>query len=235
MNPATPQRHVLVVEDDPSISALFRDYLSAEGFIPTCLEDGRDLLRLIRKQTFSAVLLDVVLAGPDGLELCRQIRSISSVPIVFVTARVEDADRLRGFESGADDYVCKPFSPREVMARIHALVRRAEGKVGQAAALPYSIDEDAQQFVWHGTRLNLTPLEYRLLRLLVSRPGRVFTRAELLDSLHTLFKDVSDRAIDSHIKNIRRKVSSAGPAASCIVSVYGVGYRFDLESPTLPK
>jgi two-component system response regulator BaeR len=230
MNPGTPQRHVLVVEDDPSIAALFRDYLSSEGFIPTCLEDGRDLMRILRKQAFSAVLLDVVLAGPDGFALCHQIRTLSAVPIVFLTARVEDADRLRGFESGADDYVCKPFSPREVMARIHALIRRAEGKVGPAAALPYSLDEEGQQFIWKGRRLNLTPLEYRLLRLLVSRPGRVFTRAELLDSLHNLFKDVSDRAIDSHIKNIRRKISVADPEANCIASVYSVGYRFDLNA-----
>jgi two-component system response regulator BaeR len=234
MNAGMPQRYVLVVEDDPSIADLFKDYLTAEGFIPTCLEDGRDLLRILRKQTFAVVLLDVVLAGPDGFTLCQQIRTISAVPIVFLTARVEDSDRLRGFESGADDYVVKPFSPREVMARIHALIRRAEGKVGPAAALPYAIDEEAQQFIWKGTRLSLTPLEYRLLRLLVSRPGRVFTRAEMLDSLHTLFKDVSDRAIDSHIKNIRRKISAVDATSNCISSVYSVGYRFDLERDASP-
>jgi two-component system response regulator BaeR len=223
------QRHVLVVEDDARISALLRDYLSAEGYMPTCLVDGRDVPRLLRKQSFCAVLLDVSLPGNDGYTLCQQIRVVSAIPILFLTAKIEDADRLRGFDVGADDYVCKPFSPREVMARVHALVRRAEGKVGPAGELPYKLDEAGQQFIWKGARLNLTPLEYRLLSLMVSRPGRVFTRAELLDSLHHLFKDVSDRAIDSHIKNIRRKIAAADPGTACITSVYGVGYRFELE------
>jgi two-component system response regulator BaeR len=232
MTTPSPARQVLVVEDDRRIATLLRDYLTAGGFVVTLLEDGRDLLRKLRDETFAAVLLDVTLPGKDGFALCQQIRTVSAVPILFLTARIEDADRLRGFETGGDDYICKPFSPREVMARVNALVRRAEGRVGPGAKLPYTLLEEAQQFVWKGTRLNLTPLEFRLLRLLVSRPGRVFSRAELLDSLHDLFKDVSDRAIDSHIKNIRRKISAADPTTACITSVYGTGYRFELESVT---
>ncbi len=228
--PETIARHVLVVEDDARIATLLRDYLTAGGFAATCLGDGRDLPRTLRKESFAAILLDVTLPGKDGFALCQQIRTLSAVPILFLTARIEDADRLRGFELGGDDYICKPFSPREVIARVNALIRRAEGRVGPGAALPYTLLEEAQQFIWKGTRLSLTPLEFRLLRLLVSRPGRVFSRGELLDSLHDLFKDVSDRAIDSHIKNIRRKVSLADPATACITSVYGVGYRFDLEA-----
>jgi len=222
--PSTAQ-HVLVVEDDRRIATLLRDYLTSSGFVATLLEDGRDLLRKLCDETFAAVLLDVTLPGKDGFALCQQIRTVSAVPILFLTARVEDADRLHGFELGGDDYICKPFSPREVMARVNALIRRAEGRVGPGAELPYTVVEEAQQIAWKGTRLNLTPLEFRLLRLLVSRPGRVFSRAELLDSLHDLFKDVSDRAIDSHIKNIRRKIAATDPTTACITSVYGIGYR----------
>jgi two-component system response regulator BaeR len=162
----------------------------------------------------------------DGLEVCRELRLSSSVPILMLTARVDEVDRLLGLESGADDYVCKPFSPREVVARVAAQLRRAAGR-SSAAKQAWQVDSAQQRIRWAGKSLPLTPVEYRMLALLMSHPGRVYGRAQLLDAAHDGFRDVSDRAIDSHIKNIRRKLATAAPEADCIASVYGVGYRFE--------
>jgi two-component system response regulator BaeR len=144
----------------------------------------------------------------------------------MVTARVDEVDRLLGLDTGADDYVCKPFSPREVVARVQALLRRAEGRV-TSAAKPWLIDDAALRIGWRGQWLPLTPLEFRMLRLLLSRPGQVFSRAQLLDMVHHDLRDVSDRAIDTHVKNLRRKIEAVEPGCDCISSVYGVGYRFE--------
>jgi two-component system, OmpR family, response regulator BaeR len=158
--------------------------------------------------------------------VCKAVRQFSDVPILMLTARVEEADRLIGLDTGADDYVCKPFSPREVMARVRALVRRSDGRV-VAATQAWVVDEAGLRIAWRGQWLPLTPLEFRMLRLLLSRPGRVFSRAQLLDSVHRDLRDVSDRAIDSHVKNLRRKIEDVEPGSNTIASVYGVGYRFD--------
>ncbi len=157
----------------------------------------------------------------------------------MVTARVDEIDRLLGLDSGADDYVCKPFSPREVVARIKAQLRRAEGALAQqanatqrnaqTAAAPLQADDASLTIAWNAQALPLTPVEFRLLRLLMSRPGHVFSRARLLDHLHQDLRDVSDRAIDSHIKNLRRKLETAGAVGHSVASVYGVGYRFEVE------
>ena len=150
----------------------------------------------------------------------------SDVPIVMLTARTDLLDRLLGLDTGADDYVCKPFSPRERMARVQALLRRAEG--GLVRHTPaWTVDDNSLRTAWRGRWMALTPLEFRMLRLLLGRPGRVFGRAQLLDSVHADLRDVSDRAIDSHVKNLRRKIAAADPGCDCIASVYGVGYRFD--------
>jgi len=140
--------------------------------------------------------------------------------------RVDEIDRLLGFDIGADDYVCKPFSPREVVARARALLRRADGLMSKAQR-QWHVDEVGHRISWQGLWLPLTPVEFRMLRLLLTRPGRTFSRAQLLDSVHPDMRDVSDRAIDSHVKNLRRKIQAVEPAFESIVSVYGVGYRFD--------
>jgi two-component system response regulator BaeR len=172
--------------------------------------------------------LDLMLPGQDGMAACQQIRTFSSVPIIMVTARVDEIDRLLGLDTGADDYVCKPFSPREVVARIKALLRRAEGGLPATnAPLALVVNEGPQTVTWQQKNLGLTPVEFRLLRLLMSRPGQVFSRARLLDQLHDDNRDVSDRAVDSHIKNIRRKLDLAGATEHALVSVYGAGYRFE--------
>lgn len=221
-------RRVLVVEDDAKIARLLQDYLRHAGHAAETIGDGRQALRLIEQAPPDLLILDLMLPGLDGLTLCQTVRRFSAVPILMLTARVDEVDRLLGLDSGADDYVCKPFGPREVVARVHALLRRAEGRVGAGAlAGIWSVDEAGARIAWRGRWLPLTPLEYRMLHLLLGRPGRVFSRAQLLDAVHDDLRDVSDRAIDSHVKNLRRKLEAAEPGCQCIASVYGLGYRFD--------
>jgi two-component system response regulator BaeR len=223
-------RRVLVVEDDPRIALLLVDYLRSEGFEAHSFTDGQLALSEIRYAPPSLLILDLNLPGLDGVNLCRAVREFSDIPILMVTARIDELDRLLGLNSGADDYVCKPFSPREVMARVHALLRRAERRVTTAAGI-WTIDDAGLRIAWHGHWLSLTPLEFRMLRQLLSQPGRVFSRGQLLENVHGDFRDVSDRAIDTHIKNLRRKMQSIRSGDDCIASVYGVGYRFEPPAP----
>ncbi len=225
----TPEpRRILVVEDDARIADMLDNYLRAQGWHTTVLGNGLQVVPEIRRMAPALVLLDIMLPGQDGVEVCREVRTFSAVPIIMVTARVDEIDRLIGLEVGADDYVCKPFSPREVVARIKALLRRAEGRLGAAApAHGFRVDDNALRIAWEDHWLALTPLEFRLFKRLLSRPGHVFSRNALLESVHEDFRDTTDRAIDSHIKNLRRKVSKVRPQGSAIVSVYGMGYRFD--------
>lgn len=223
----SPPRRVLVVEDDPKIAQVLVDYLHSEGLGAEAVHDGRVALTRIEAEVPDCIILDVMLPSLDGVGVCRAVRRFSDVPILMLTARIDEIDRLLGLDSGADDYVCKPFSAREVMARVRSLLRRAEGQVIQHPS-PLVVDEEALRISWRGRVLPLTPIEFRLLRLLASRPGRVFSRDQLLDELHADLRDVSDRAIDSHIKNLRRKLEEADPGIDCIASVYGVGYRFEL-------
>ncbi len=222
----TSSRRILVVEDDARIAQLLLDYLRNDGHQAQALADGQQALSEIRQSPPDLLILDLMLPGLDGVSLCRAVRCFSDLPILMVTARVDEVDRLLGLDTGADDYVCKPFSPREVMARVKALLRRAEGRVATMQR-PWTVDDQGLRIAWRERWLSLTPLEFRMLRLLLSRPGRVFSRAQLLDSVHSDIRDVSDRAIDTHVKNLRRKVQAVDPGADCIASVYGVGYRFD--------
>jgi two-component system response regulator BaeR len=227
--PPVPAPCVLVVEDDARIADLLTNYLQAQGFATQWCPDGAQALAQIRTQAPALVLLDLMLPGLDGLGVCTAVRAFSSVPIIMLTARVDEIDRLLGLDTGADDYICKPFSPREVVARIRALLRRSSGAMAAAAVPPgLSIDEPRQLISWQGQALPLTPVEFRLLRLLVRRSGQVLGRLALLEGLHDDFRDVSDRAIDSHIKNLRRKLKQAGVPEG-ISSVYGVGYRLEAE------
>jgi len=179
------------------------------------------------------VLLDLMLPGKDGLEVCRELRSFSDMPIVMVTARVEEIDRLLGLELGADDYICKPFSPREVVARVRAILRRGrlDTSPGPAASAALAevlrIDEARYTADFRGHALQLTPVEFRLLKTLADAPGRVFSRDQLLDKLYTDHRIVTDRTVDSHIKNLRRKLDAASPEQELIRSIYGVGYKLD--------
>ena len=218
---------ILIVEDDAKIADMLANYLHMHGFATELCGDGHDAVARVRQQAPALVVLDLMLPGLDGLAVCTAVRRVSTVPIIMVTARVDEIDRLLGLDTGADDYVCKPFSPREVVARIKALLRRSEGALAKPVPAAFAVDEARQQISWRGQPLPLTPLEFRLMRQLMSRPGQVFARARLLDTVHEDQRDVSDRAIDSHIKNMRRKLEQAGTGEAGISSVYGLGYRFD--------
>jgi len=213
---------ITIVEDEPELAALVADYARAAGFVPTLFADGAEALAAIRATVPALIVLDLMLPGLDGLSLCREVRTFSNVPIVMVTARVEEIDRLLGLELGADDYLCKPFSPRELIARIKAILRRS-GVVNS----PLSVDAAARRASVHGRPLDLTPTEFDLLAALVRRPGQVFSRAQLLALAHQDNLEVTDRAVDSHIKNLRRKIEAAAPGLEPIRSIYGLGYRFD--------
>jgi two-component system, OmpR family, response regulator BaeR len=225
MNTSAPRR-VMVVEDDPKIAQLLVDYLRNDGFVVDAVSDGAVALESLKRAVPAALVLDLMLPGLDGLSLCREVRRFSDVPILMLTARIDEVDRLLGLDSGADDYVCKPFSPREVMARVRALVRRAEGRL-TGAEMPWRIDDEALRIHWRGQVVPLTPLEFRMLRPLLMHPGRVYSRVQLLDTVHSDWRDVSDRAVDSHVKNMRRKLLAIDPGFDGLSSVYGVGYRFD--------
>ena len=223
----TPSHRVLVVEDDRKISELLLNYLRASGFEAEPAYDGRDALRRIEHLAPDAVILDWMLPGLDGIGVCKAVRAFSDVPILMLTARIDEVDRLLGLDTGADDYVCKPFAPRELIARVRALLRRAEGRV-MTSSKAWEIDDASFRISWRGQWLALTRIEFMMFRLLLSRPGRVYSRDQLLATVHDSQHDISDRAIDTHIKNLRKKVQTVEPGRDCITSVYGVGYRFDI-------
>ncbi|ANB03371.1 response regulator [Ectothiorhodospira sp. BSL-9] len=223
--------HVLVVEDEPKIAALLLDYLHRDHYAVSLLNSGLPVMDRIRAATPSLILLDIMLPDMDGICLCREIRQISTVPIIMLTARIEEADRLRGFELGADDYVCKPFSPREVMARVAALLRRAgQQHPAPTTATEYTwglhLEPNSHRAVLNGQELMLTPVEFRLLRQFHGQPNTVLSRESLLENLYDDHRVVTARTVDSHIKNLRSKLQAAAPAHRPIQAVYGVGYRF---------
>jgi len=221
-------RRILVVEDDDKIAAILIDFLHAGGYTTARCADGSAVVAEVRAHPPAAIILDLMLPGKDGIEVCKDVRAFSTVPIMMVTARIDEIDRLLGLELGADDYVCKPFSPREVIARIKALLRRADGhRAGRESADGFVVDAAARRIRLRDRELPLTPLEYQLLRLLLAAPERVYSRDQLLDTLHEDFRDVSDRAVDSHVKNLRRKIEAVAPGLQCIGTVYGVGYRYE--------
>ena len=223
---------ILVVEDEPDIAAIVVDYLRHAGYTVEHQAEGRAALASIVAAPPDLTLLDIMLPGMDGLDILRQARRHTQHPIIMLTARVEEVDRLIGLELGADDYICKPFSPREVVARVKAVLRRAApgaplaGVEGVATALV--LNENLWQATLHGTPLNLTRREFKLLQVLARQRGRIFSRAQLLDQAYDDTLDVNERAIDSHIKNLRKKLKAAsGDDTDWIRSVYGVGFALD--------
>jgi two-component system response regulator BaeR len=214
---------IYIVEDETELADLVADYARASGYAPTVFHDGLAALAALRSAQPALVVLDLMLPGIDGLSLCRELRTFSAVPVIMVTARVEEVDRLLGLDIGADDYLCKPFSPRELMARIKAILRRA----GPAHEQPVKVDEAARRISVRARTLDLTPSEYAILAAMVRRPGQVFPRAQLLDLARADAIDTTDRAIDTHIKNLRRKLAAVLPGEPAIQSVYGLGYRFE--------
>jgi two-component system response regulator BaeR len=219
---------LLIVEDEEKLAALLHDYLEQAGFNPYRLSNGMEVVPWVREQKPDLILLDLMLPGRNGIDICKEIRTFSSVPVVIVTARVEEIDRLLGLELGADDYVCKPFSPREVVARVKAILRRAGG--GQTIrASGLILDELRYLTTLNGHVLELTAVEFKLLQFLAANPGRIYNRQQLMDRIYPDQRIVSDRTIDSHIKKLRKKISAINARDELVHSVYGVGYKFESQ------
>lgn len=218
---------ILIVEDEPKIATLLEDYLRSHGGYRCRTESrGDEALQRFREDPADLVLLDLMLPGMDGIEVCKRLRAESDVPIIMITARTEEIDRLLGLELGADDYICKPFSPREVVARVKAVLRRTTSAGSSTPSAGLEIDRAQFTARWNGQPLDLTAVEFALLEALHSRPGHVMSRERLLDRMYTDYRVVSDRAVDTHIKNLRKKIHAIEPDAQVIESVYGLGYRF---------
>lgn len=225
---AEPAARILIVEDEPKLAALLADYLHQAGYETTHIADGRAVVAAVRQAPPDLILLDLMLPGRDGIEICTELRGFSQVPIVMVTARVEEIDRLLGLQIGADDYICKPFSPREVVARVHALLRRAGYRTQSPTALPgLVIDVERHSASCNGLALDLTPVEFRLLDTLYGAPGRIFSRDQLMNKVYDDYRVVTDRTVDTHIKNLRKKLDQASPNYEMIRSIYGLGYKFE--------
>jgi two-component system response regulator BaeR len=214
---------ILIVEDEPKLAALEADYLQSEGYDTHWIANGLEAAPWVRANAPDLILLDLMLPGRDGLEICRDVRAFSDVPIVMVTAKVEEIDRLVGLDLGADDYVCKPFSIRELVARVRAILRR-----GRASIAGLTLNDEKHEAQLDGRALDLTPVEFRLLRALASAPGRVFPRDRLLEQLYEDHRVVTDRTVDAHVKNLRRKLGEARPGEDLVRSIYGVGYKLEL-------
>lgn len=221
---------ILICEDDRNIAALVETYLEREGFDTIIAHDGVTGLDCARTRAPALVILDWMLPGMDGAEICRQIRKTSDVPILMLTAREEEADRIVGFSLGADDYVVKPFSPRELVERVKAILRRA-GRTppSREAVLRHGtlvLDPEKHKVTRDGEDVALTPSEYAILHALMDRPGRVFSRGELLEKLYTRGETVVDRVVDVHVGKLRQKIEADPSKPACILTVHGIGYRF---------
>jgi two-component system response regulator BaeR len=217
---------ILLVEDEPKLAALVADYLRAGGYTVEHMADGLAVIPAIRQGHYDLMLLDLMLPGRDGLDICRELRGFSHMPLIMMTARVDEIDRLLGLELGADDYICKPFSPRELVARVKAVLRRGGM---QAPSLGLELDTRSCKARYKGVALELTPVEFRMLAALAARPGQVLSRDQLMNHIYQDHRVVADRTVDSHVKNLRRKLTAITPGHDPLRSVYGVGYSLEFE------
>lgn len=219
---------IIVAEDEAAIAEILAANLRYDNFEPIIIDNGPSVLEYLKSETPQLILLDIMLPGMDGYEVCRRIRQTSSVPIIMITAKISESDRLKGFDIGADDYVCKPFSPREVIARIKSVIRRTSEKPSppkNEISSEFILNETTRSITFKGQLLDLTSSEFSLLKTFIHHPNRVFERSHLLDLLNIQDNDCTDRSIDSHIKNLRRKLREIAPQKNIIESVYGVGYK----------
>ena len=225
-------RTILIVDDEPRILQIARDYLERAGFRVRSAEDGNTAVRMVRDERPNLVVLDVMLPGIDGLDVMRILKrdtSLGDIPIIMLTARVEETDKLVGLELGADDYLTKPFSPRELVARVRAVLRRSEGKETVGAVLRFgelTVDLEKRSVTLAGHQIELTATEFDLLQVLAGSPGRPFTRAQLLERVYDVSYVGYDRTVDAHIKNLRRKLEPDDAGPRFIITIYGVGYKF---------
>lgn len=218
--------HILIIEDEPDLASLLQDYLHAEQFSTTLISNGFQASEWIRQNQPDLVLLDLMLPGKSGLDVCREVREFSSVPIIITTAKVEEVDRLVGLESGADDYVCKPYSPKEVVARVKAILRRLHGHQ-QPGITDLTVQTAQHKVILHGQDTELTTVEFKLFNLLYSQIGAIFTRDQIIHNIYNDHRVVSSRTVDSHVKKIRKKLTAIDPEREFIHAVYGAGYKVE--------
>jgi two-component system, OmpR family, response regulator BaeR len=218
---------ILVVEDEEKLATVMGEYLLQAGYSVRSLLDGTMVVEWVRKHAPDLILLDLMLPGKDGFDICKEIRMFSAVPVIMTTARVEEIDRLIGLELGADDYICKPFSPREVVARIKAVLRRSDKEM-HVCHQRLELDEAHYLAKLDGQHLELTAVEFKLLQFLAAHPGRIYGRQGLMDHIYPDDRVVADRTIDSHIKKLRRKIAAVCSGEDLIHSVYGAGYKFEV-------
>jgi len=227
-------KNILIIEDEKDLTELLVFNLEKEGFKMQWSYDGLEGLEAARSDPPDLIVLDLMLPGLDGLDVTRSLRRESDVPIIMLTARVDETDRLIGLELGADDYISKPFSPRELTARVRTVLRRAHGPQQSASLLRVSdleIDLEGHRVLRGGVAVKLSRIEFNLLAILAQHPGQIFTRAQLLDRLHGVIFDGYDRSIDAHIKNLRRKLEPDAAEPRYVLTVYGIGYKFNEEQP----
>ena len=219
---------IAVVEDEPKLASLLSDYLQKDGFEVAVYEDGTEALQQLQANLPDLILLDLMLPGTDGVTICKQIRSTSNVPIIMMTAKVEEVDRLLGLELGADDYICKPYSPREVVARVKAVLRRTGPSEESQPTDQFVLEEQNAVVKVKGQSCSLTQVELGLLKTMLEHPGRIYNRQQLMDHIYSDHRIVSDRTIDSHVKKLRQKLKTLDDGTEYIHSVYGIGYKFEL-------
>ena len=231
----TDESPILIVEDETKLARLQADYLQNAGFNTHCLSNGLEVLPWLKENPADLILLDLMLPGCDGLDICRELRRFSTVPIIIITARVEEIDRLLGLVLGADDYICKPFSPREMVARVKAVLRRLQAPTTDAPICTVNLKLEPHSFrvLAEGRDVELTAVEFQLLQALYQQSGRIFSRSKLMDLIYQDQRIVSDRTIDSHIKKLRKKLGELLPNQELIHSVYGAGYRYDPQDKVL--
>ena len=222
-------KHVLIVEDEKKLADVLIAYLNQNQFKVTHFESGSDVVDWVKTNQPNIILLDLMLPDVNGKDLCKEIRQFSMVPIIMVTAMIDEIDRLIGLELGADDYVCKPFSPKEVVARVKAVLRRSDGGLNHGEVYDaFEVNDQTYSIKLHRDRLDLTPVEFRLLKMFLQSPGRVFNRDQILNNIFEDGRIVLDRTVDTHVKNLRHKLKTASPEHDYIRSVYGIGYSFEL-------
>jgi two-component system response regulator BaeR len=220
------QTQILIVEDEVKLANVLSDYLVQANYSVTCLHEGTGVVDWVKHHSPQAIVLDLMLPGKDGMEICKELRTFTNVPILMVTARVDEIDRLLGLEIGADDYICKPFSPREVVARVRAVLRRSQNRF-EPQGKQLVLDESRCHAEYDGQMIELTAIEFKLLDKLYKEPGHIFSREQLMNNIYSDHRVVSGRTIDSHIKKLRKKLAIIETEEELIKSVYGLGYKWE--------
>ena len=219
---------ILIVEDEVKLAKVLIDYLDQSDYKTSHLVNGNEVTAWVKKNKPDLILLDLMLPGTNGKEICKEIRAFSKTPIIMVTAMIDEIDRLIGLELGADDYICKPFSPKEVVARVKAVLRRTNADyLKEFSENEFKVNQDAYSVQIKGKKLHLTPVEFRMLTMFIDHPGRVYNRDQILNTVFDDGRIVLDRTVDTHIKNLRQKLKDANPEKDYIRSIYGIGYSFE--------